>query len=130
MYVLARRIAGAGCGLALVREMIEGEREDGRTAARAARRTAPSRGSVRWLLHTADAQGLYAKLGFTTAPPPYPLMERTRERACETLERTRRGGRTRWPAELTARSRADRGAKHRRRERSLLRSMTDHRTRP
>ena len=27
-------------------------------------------------LHTADARGLYAKLGFGEGPPPYPLMER------------------------------------------------------
>ena len=33
-------------------------------------------GDVRWMLHTADAQGLYAKIGFADGPPPYPLMER------------------------------------------------------
>jgi hypothetical protein len=33
-------------------------------------------GNVRWLLHTADAQDLYARIGFTPGPPPYPLMER------------------------------------------------------
>lgn len=50
---------GRGLGLALVREMIE-----------------RSFGEVRWMLHTADAQGLYAKLGFAEGRPPYPLMER------------------------------------------------------
>jgi hypothetical protein len=33
---------------------------------------------VRWLLHTADAQALYAKLGFSEEEPAYPLMERAR----------------------------------------------------
>jgi hypothetical protein len=35
-------------------------------------------GAVRWLLHTADAQGLYAKLGFSEERPTYALMERGR----------------------------------------------------
>ncbi len=53
---------GQGLGLELVREMIEGE-------------GAPD---VHWLLHTADAQGLYEQLGFRTGPARYPLMERAR----------------------------------------------------
>ncbi|HEX3433520.1 MAG TPA: GNAT family N-acetyltransferase [Solirubrobacteraceae bacterium] len=50
---------GRGLGLELVREMVERSFE-----------------GVRWLLHTADAQPLYAKLGFVEGDPPYPLMER------------------------------------------------------
>ncbi len=61
VYVLPEH-RGRGLGLELVREIVDG---DARLAA-----------GVRWLLHTADAQGLYAKLGFSEAPPPYPLMER------------------------------------------------------
>jgi ribosomal protein S18 acetylase RimI-like enzyme len=62
VYVLQAH-RGRGLGLALVREMIEG---DG----------APD---VHWLLHTADAQGLYERLGFRTGPARYPLMERARQ---------------------------------------------------
>jgi GNAT superfamily N-acetyltransferase len=51
---------GRGLGLELVREIVEGGRMP----------------NVRWLLHTADAQGLYAKLGFGENVGPYPLMER------------------------------------------------------
>jgi len=51
---------GRGLGLELVREMVDGG----------------SGPRVRWLLHTADAQGLYAKLGFGDGPPPYALLER------------------------------------------------------
>jgi GNAT superfamily N-acetyltransferase len=50
---------GRGLGLELVREMVERSFE-----------------GVRWMLHTADAQPLYAKLGFVEGEPPYPLMER------------------------------------------------------
>jgi ribosomal protein S18 acetylase RimI-like enzyme len=50
---------GRGLGLELVREILDGSLDD-----------------VRWMLHTADAQGLYAKLGFAEGQPPYPLMER------------------------------------------------------
>jgi ribosomal protein S18 acetylase RimI-like enzyme len=64
VYVLAAH-RGRGLGTALVREMLDGD--DGAADT-----------DVRWLLHTADAQGLYAKLGFTSEPPRYPLMERTR----------------------------------------------------
>ncbi len=64
VYVL-RSCRGRGLGLALVREMVE----DGPDAGAA---------HVRWMLHTADAQGLYARLGFTEGPPAYPLMERAR----------------------------------------------------
>ncbi len=58
VYVLGAH-RGRGLGLELVREMVEG-----------------SFGGVRWMLHTADAQRLYAKLGFVEGEPPYPLMER------------------------------------------------------
>jgi GNAT superfamily N-acetyltransferase len=61
VYVLAP-YRGRGLGLELVREVIEG---DG----------APD---VHWLLHTADAEGLYARLGFRRGPLRYPLMERGR----------------------------------------------------
>jgi GNAT superfamily N-acetyltransferase len=61
VYVLPS-VRGRGLGLALVREIVEGG--SGR--------------DVRWLLHTADAQGLYRKVGFVEGPPAYPLMERTR----------------------------------------------------
>jgi GNAT superfamily N-acetyltransferase len=61
VYVLEPH-RGQGHGLALVREMIEGE-------------GAPD---VHWLLHTADAEGLYERLGFGTGPARYPLMERPR----------------------------------------------------
>ncbi|MCW3028539.1 MAG: family acetyltransferase [Solirubrobacterales bacterium] len=54
---------GRGLGLELVREIVDG---------------GGSASDVRWLLHTADAQGLYSKLGFTDGPPLYPLMERGR----------------------------------------------------
>jgi GNAT superfamily N-acetyltransferase len=66
VYVLApyRR---RGLGLELVRELIE--RQPGEDAA-----------SVRWMLHTADAQALYAKLGFIVGPSHYPLMERRSRR--------------------------------------------------
>ncbi|HTD07312.1 MAG TPA: GNAT family N-acetyltransferase [Solirubrobacteraceae bacterium] len=64
VYVLPA-YRGRGLGLELVREMIEGA-----TGADAA--------NVRWLLHTADAQGLYKKLGFAEGLPTYPLMERGR----------------------------------------------------
>ncbi|MGO9490565.1 MAG: GNAT family N-acetyltransferase [Solirubrobacteraceae bacterium] len=72
VYVLAT-YRGRGLGMSLVREMVEGG-------------TGPQ---LRWLLHTADATGMYTKLGFTEllrpryrfghftyAPPFYPLMER------------------------------------------------------
>jgi GNAT superfamily N-acetyltransferase len=58
VYVL-RDYRGRGLGLELVREIVE-----------------RSFGAVRWMLHTADAQELYAKLGFVEGRPPYPLMER------------------------------------------------------
>lgn len=62
VYVLAE-CRGRGLGLELVRETVDG------CAGR----------SVRWLLHTADAQGLYARLGFGTERPTYALMERARD---------------------------------------------------
>jgi GNAT superfamily N-acetyltransferase len=52
---------GRGLGLELVRELVDG---------------GPSR-ALRWALNTADAQPLYAKLGFTARAPRYPLMERS-----------------------------------------------------
>jgi GNAT superfamily N-acetyltransferase len=58
VYVLAP-YRGRGLGLALVREIVE-----------------RSFGRVRWMLHTADAQRLYEKLGFSEDVPPYQLMER------------------------------------------------------
>ncbi len=61
VYVLPA-FRGRGLGLELVREIVDGE----------------GAGDVRWLLHTADAQGLYAKLGFTEDRPAYPVMERGR----------------------------------------------------
>ncbi len=63
VYVL-REYRGRGLGLALLREILDG---------------GPG-WQVRWLLHTADAQGLYEKLGFAQDAPAYPLMERTRVR--------------------------------------------------
>jgi GNAT superfamily N-acetyltransferase len=62
VYVLPAH-RGRGLGLELVRETLEG---------------GPA-WRVRWLLHTADAQGLYAKLGFVAGVSAYPLMERSRE---------------------------------------------------
>jgi GNAT superfamily N-acetyltransferase len=59
VYVL-EPYRGRGLGLELVRELVDGS---------------PQRG-VRWLLHTADAQNLYRKLGFGPDKAPYPLMER------------------------------------------------------
>lgn len=61
VYVLEAH-RGRGLGLELVREIILGE-------------GAPD---VHWLLHTADAQGLYERLGFHEGPARYPLMERAR----------------------------------------------------
>jgi GNAT superfamily N-acetyltransferase len=63
VYVL-EAYRGRGLGLELVREIVE-----------------RSFGRVRWMLHTADAQRLYLKLGFSDAPPPYALMERPASRA-------------------------------------------------
>jgi GNAT superfamily N-acetyltransferase len=67
VYVL-EEFRGRGLGLELVREIVE-------------RGVAPE---VRWLLHTADAEGLYAKLGFRRGPLLYPLMERGRQAPGET----------------------------------------------
>jgi GNAT superfamily N-acetyltransferase len=64
VYVLPTH-RGRGLGLELVREMVEGGPQEPDS-------------NVRWLLHTADAQGLYAKLGFAEGQPTYPLMERGR----------------------------------------------------
>lgn len=64
VYVLPEH-RGRGLGLELVREMVDGEA--GGLAS-----------NVRWMLHTADAQGLYERLGFSSDPPTYPLMERAR----------------------------------------------------
>jgi GNAT superfamily N-acetyltransferase len=65
VYVLPDH-RGRGLGLELVRETVDGAVEGG--------------ADVRWLLHTADAQRLYEKLGFTDERPMYPLMERGRRR--------------------------------------------------
>ncbi|HXP28445.1 MAG TPA: GNAT family N-acetyltransferase [Solirubrobacteraceae bacterium] len=59
VYVL-EPYRGRGLGLELVREIVE-----------------RSFGRVRWMLHTADAQRLYLKLGFSEDAPPYKLMERS-----------------------------------------------------
>ena len=64
VYVLSEH-RGHGLGVELVREVLEG----GEPA------LSPE---VRWLLHTADAQGLYAKLGFSAGRSSYTLMERAR----------------------------------------------------
>ncbi len=58
VYVL-EPYRGRGLGLALVREIVD-----------------HSFAGVRWMLNTADAQKLYAKLGFLEGRAPYPLMER------------------------------------------------------
>jgi GNAT superfamily N-acetyltransferase len=65
VYVL-RAHRGRGLGLELVREIVDGAPAD---------EISPN---ARWMLHTADAQSLYAKLGFSTNPPTYALMERGR----------------------------------------------------
>ncbi len=60
---------GRGLGLELIREIVDGH------AGAAAER-------VRWMLHTADAQALYTRLGFSEKAPRYPLMERPRDYDC------------------------------------------------
>jgi GNAT superfamily N-acetyltransferase len=60
VYVLAEH-RGRGLGLELVHELVDNG----------------PHGELTWLLHTADAQGLYIKLGFGS-PPVYPLLERRR----------------------------------------------------
>jgi GNAT superfamily N-acetyltransferase len=62
VYVLEEH-RGAGLGVELVREIVE-----------------RSFGELRWMLHTADAQGLYERLGFSEGKSPYPLMERPARR--------------------------------------------------
>jgi GNAT superfamily N-acetyltransferase len=52
VYVLAEH-RGRGLGLAIVREVVD------------------SQPAWRWMLHTADAHALYAKLGFQPAPDTY-----------------------------------------------------------
>jgi GNAT superfamily N-acetyltransferase len=69
VYVLGP-YRGRGLGYELVREIVEN-----------------SFGEVRWMLNTADAQGLYEKLGFSQGRPPYPLMERAPRRAAPTESR-------------------------------------------
>ncbi len=64
VYVLSG-YRGRGLGYQLVREMLDGSFGE----------------RVRWMLHTADAQDLYAKLGFLKGEPPYPLMERPPRRS-------------------------------------------------
>ncbi|HMD56259.1 MAG TPA: GNAT family N-acetyltransferase [Solirubrobacteraceae bacterium] len=66
VYVLEAH-RGHSLGLELVREVLDGGERPGV--------------EVRWLLHTADAQGLYERLGFTSDTPSYPLMERARGRS-------------------------------------------------
>lgn len=67
VYVLAP-FRGRGLGMELVREIIDGgEGGEGGNLSH-----------VHWLLHTADAEGLYERLGFLRGPVRYPLMERAR----------------------------------------------------
>jgi GNAT superfamily N-acetyltransferase len=61
VYVLSDH-RGRGLGLELVREVVD---------------RGPLR-ALRWALNTADAQKLYAKLGFSGDAPSYPAMERPR----------------------------------------------------
>jgi GNAT superfamily N-acetyltransferase len=61
VYVLAP-YRGRGLGVELVREIVDGG----------------ELGEMHWLLHTADATELYARLGFRPGPLRYPLMERAR----------------------------------------------------
>jgi GNAT superfamily N-acetyltransferase len=61
VYVLSG-CRGRGLGVELVREILDTD-------------FGPD---VRWLLHTADAEGLYAKLGFEGGTSIYRLMERAR----------------------------------------------------
>ncbi len=63
VYVLSP-YRGRGLGLEMVRELVDGG-------------AGGFSSNVRWMLHTADAQDLYAKLGFGGPSAPYPLMERT-----------------------------------------------------
>jgi ribosomal protein S18 acetylase RimI-like enzyme len=65
VYVLGP-YRGRGLGVELVRELVDGARDQGYA-------------TVRWMLHTRDAQALYAKLGFRDGPIAYPLMERGRD---------------------------------------------------
>jgi ribosomal protein S18 acetylase RimI-like enzyme len=65
VYVLSE-FRGRGLGLELVREIVNGE--GGGLSRR-----------VRWMLHTADAQRLYERVGFSEGAPAYPLMERARD---------------------------------------------------
>lgn len=51
---------GRGLGFALVSEIVDGG----------------PRCDIRWTLNTADAQGLYEKLGFSDRAPHWPVMER------------------------------------------------------
>jgi ribosomal protein S18 acetylase RimI-like enzyme len=64
VYVLSP-YRGRGLGLELVREILVGS--EGWLSS-----------EIHWLLHTADAEGLYSKLGFVKGPARYPLMERPR----------------------------------------------------
>jgi GNAT superfamily N-acetyltransferase len=61
VYVLAE-FRGRGLGVELVREIVE----------------AGQLREMHWLLHTADAEELYARLGFLRGPIRYALMERSR----------------------------------------------------
>jgi GNAT superfamily N-acetyltransferase len=70
VYVLAPH-RGLGLGLELVREILDGG----------------PHWDVRWLLHTADAQNLYEKLGFASDRLIYPLMERPPPQPAASLPR-------------------------------------------
>jgi len=69
VYVLDEH-RGHGLGVELVREIVE-----------------RSFGEIRWMLHTADAQGLYERLGFSEGKSPYPLMERPARRGAAGWDR-------------------------------------------
>jgi GNAT superfamily N-acetyltransferase len=77
VYVL-EPYRGRGLGMELVREVIDGGVEE-------------ISSEVRWLLHTRDAQRLYAKLGFSDGPPVYPMMERGRRRVEDPPSESDRG---------------------------------------
>ena len=64
VYVLGP-YRGRGLGVELVREMLAGEQDWPGPA-------------LHWMLHTADAQGLYSRLGFVDGPIRHALMERPR----------------------------------------------------
>jgi GNAT superfamily N-acetyltransferase len=77
VYVLAS-YRGRGLGLELVREIVDGASSPASSPEVEGSHCGLG-SNVRWLLHTADAQGLYARLGFSEDAPSYALMERARD---------------------------------------------------